>query len=47
VLPERLRAPLKLVESLRFESTVQSDDAHALFPQVEPRGLREALAAAL
>jgi uncharacterized protein YbjT (DUF2867 family) len=46
LLPEALRAPVKLIESLRFESTVQTGDAAELFPEVEPRGVADALAAA-
>jgi uncharacterized protein YbjT (DUF2867 family) len=46
LLPERLRAPVKLLESLRHDSSVRSDEARRLFPGLEPRGVREALAAA-
>jgi uncharacterized protein YbjT (DUF2867 family) len=46
VLPEGLRAPLKLLESLRFGSTVESGRAAELFPRIEPRGVDAAIAGA-
>ena len=44
--PERLRVAAQLVESLRFETTVEDDAARTAF-DVDPRGLREAIAAAV
>jgi uncharacterized protein YbjT (DUF2867 family) len=46
VLPERGRVAAKLIESLRFESTVADDAALRDFP-VRPRGAREAIESAL
>ncbi len=45
--PERLRILRKLIESLPFETTVQSARASELFASVSPRGLTDAVAAAL
>ena len=45
LVPEAGRAAVKLVESLRYDSTVTTDDA-AVFG-VEPRGVREAIRTAL
>jgi uncharacterized protein YbjT (DUF2867 family) len=46
LIPERARAATKLVESLRFDSTVQDPAAAETFA-VEPRGVREAIRSAL
>jgi uncharacterized protein YbjT (DUF2867 family) len=46
VLPERARVAAKLIESLRFESTVADDSALRDFA-VRPRGAREAIESAL
>lgn len=45
-IPERARATLKLVESLRFDSTVQDPAAVQAF-SVSTRGVREAIRAAV
>jgi uncharacterized protein YbjT (DUF2867 family) len=47
LLPEGLRAPLKLVESMRHDSSVAGDRARELFPAVDPAGLDEAIRSAL
>jgi uncharacterized protein YbjT (DUF2867 family) len=44
--PERARVWLKLVEGLRFDSSVRDHSAEGTFP-VRPRGVREAVRAAL
>jgi uncharacterized protein YbjT (DUF2867 family) len=46
LLPERLRLPLHLLESLQYDTDVRDDAARHTFA-VEPRGLAEAVAAAL
>lgn len=46
VAPEQARVWLKLAEGLRFDSTVRDPAAATAFA-VEPRGMREAIAAAL
>ena len=46
VAPERLTVWLRLVESLRNETTVQDDAAERDFPDVRPRPVVEALRAA-
>lgn len=45
-IPEKARATMKLVESLRFESTVRDPAAASAFG-LEPRGVREAIRAAV
>lgn len=45
-IPEQARATMKLVESLRFDSTVQDPAAAEAFT-VAPRGVREAIRAAV
>jgi uncharacterized protein YbjT (DUF2867 family) len=45
--PERVAVVARLVDSLRFDTSVQSDRAARLFPSIRPRGLQEAVAAAL
>ena len=46
VVPEQLTVWLRLVESLRNETTVQDDAAERDFPDVRPRPVVEALRAA-
>jgi uncharacterized protein YbjT (DUF2867 family) len=46
VAPEQLTVWLRLIESLRNETTVQDDAALRDFPQVQPRAVVEALRAA-
>ena len=44
--PERLTVWLRLIESLRNETTVQDDSAARAFPGVHPRPVGDALRAA-
>jgi hypothetical protein len=46
LLPDRLKLPFDLLESLRYDTDVRDDAARRNF-DVQPRGLREAVAAAL
>ena len=47
VTPVYARVGRKLVDSLRNETVVESDDAARLFPGIDPRPVREAIARAL
>jgi hypothetical protein len=46
LIPERARLAANLIESLQYDSDVRDDAAHRVFT-VRPRGLRDAVAAAL
>ncbi len=39
----RARVAAKLVESLRFDSTVEDESALAEFPSIQPLGVRDAI----
>ena len=47
VTPLYARVGRKLIDSLKNETVVDSDRARALFPEIEPRGVAEAVARAL
>ena len=47
VTPVYARVGRKLIDSLRQDTTVRSDVARQLFPAIQPRGLKEAIARAL
>lgn len=46
LVPDRLKLPLHLLESLQYDTDVRDDGARSDFA-VQPRGMREAVAAAL
>ncbi len=47
VTPVYARVGRKLIDSLRNETVVTTPDASRVFPQIEPRGFREAMARAI
>jgi hypothetical protein len=47
VTPVYARVGRKLIDSIRNTTTVEDDSAQRLFPDVQPRGIREAIARAL